>query len=77
MNGSKLTSAPEVTAYLLAHIGGIAATYLINPLIFAALAAAGYGLRIPLAALAMSVLMMFVVLLLFLVMRKMFGDQQS
>ncbi len=77
MNGSKLTSVPEITAYLVAHVGGIAATYLINPIIFATLAAGGYGLRIPLAALAMSVLMMFVVLLLFLVMRKILGSQPS
>jgi hypothetical protein len=77
MNGGKLTSAPEVIAYLVAHIGGIAATYLINPIIFASLAAAGYGLRIPLVALAISVLMMFAVLLLFLVMRKILGNQPS
>jgi hypothetical protein len=74
MNGSKLTSVPEIVAYLLAHIIGIGSTYLINPIVFAALIAGGYRTGIQLVALALSVLTMLVVLLLFLVMRKSFGS---
>lgn len=75
MDGSKLTSAREISAYLVAHIFGIGAAYLINPLIFAALIGAGYRSGLPLVGLTMSVLIMFIVLFLFLIMRKVFSEQ--
>jgi hypothetical protein len=73
MNGGKFTSAPEIAAYLAAHILGIAAAYLVNPIIFAGLIVAGYQPYIPAVALGISLLVMLVVMLVFLALRSAFG----
>ena len=72
MNGDKLTSTPEVAAYLTAHVVGIISLYLINPIIFAALVAAGHQAYIQAVALGISVLTMVAVLFLFLITRRLF-----
>jgi hypothetical protein len=69
MNGSRLTSASEIAAYLAAHILGIAAVYLINPILIAALVGTPYQIYIPAVALGMSLLIMLVVLAMFLAIR--------
>jgi hypothetical protein len=73
MNGSSLTTAPEIAAYLTAHVLGIAVAYGVNPIIFAALVAAGYQTRIPAVAFGISITIMSLVLFLFLVLRSLFG----
>jgi hypothetical protein len=72
MNGDKLTSTPEIAAYLTAHVVGIISVYLINPIIFAALVAAGQQAYIQAIALGMSLLTMIAVLFLFLITRRLF-----
>jgi ABC-type sulfate transport system permease component len=73
MNGSKLTSASEIAVYLAAHILGIAAAYVFNPIIFSVLIVAGYQTYVPAVALGISLLIMLVVLCVFLAMRSAFG----
>jgi hypothetical protein len=74
MNGSRLTSASEIAAYLAAHVLGIAAIYLINPLLFAALVGTPYQIYVPAVALGMSLLVMLVVLAVFLAIRSALGE---
>ena len=73
MNGSRLTSAAEIAAYLAAHILGIAAAYLINPILFATLIGTPYQMYVPAVALGMSLLIMLVVLVMFLAIRSALG----
>jgi hypothetical protein len=73
MNGNKFTSASEIAAYLGAHVLGIVAAYVVNPIIFAALIVAGYQTYVPVVALGISLLIMLVVLFMFLAMRSAFG----
>jgi hypothetical protein len=68
--GKKLTTAPEVAAYFAAHLTGLAALYVINPIVFAALIKSGPQASIQAVALSISLLMMIAVLLLFLFIRK-------
>jgi|HubBroStandDraft_2_1064218.scaffolds.fasta_scaffold2817201_1 hypothetical protein len=75
MNGTKLTTASEIGAYVAAHVVGLMATYLVNPIIFAMLLSSGRQASIPAVALGISLLMMFGVLLLFLVTRKLLGSE--
>ena len=70
MNDGKLTTAPEIAAYVAAHFVGILAVYVINPIVFAELIAAGHRESIQVVALSMSALVMIAVLLLFLFGRK-------
>jgi hypothetical protein len=74
MNGSRLTSASEIAAYLAAHVLGIAAIYLISPLLFAALVGTPYQIYVPAVALGMSLLVMLVVLAIFLAIRSALGE---
>ena len=60
-----------------AHILGIAAVYLINPILFAALVGAHYQMYIPAVALGMSLLIMIVVLVMFLAIRNALGGGPS
>jgi hypothetical protein len=73
MNGSRLTSASEIGAYLAAHILGIAAAYLINPILFATLIGTPYQMYIAAVGLGMSLLFMLVVLAMFLAIRSALG----
>jgi hypothetical protein len=73
MNGSRFTSASEIAAYLVAHILGIAAAYMVNPIIFSALMVAGHQPYVPAVALGMSLLIMVVVLFMFLALRSAFA----
>jgi hypothetical protein len=73
MNGSRLTSSSEIAAYLAAHILGILAIYLVNPILFAALVGTPYQIYVPAVALAMSLLIMLVVLAMFLAIRSALG----
>ena len=77
MNGNSLTSASEIAAYLAAHILGIAAIYLISPILFAALVGTPYQIYIPAVALVMSLIMMLVVLAVFLAIRSALGGGPS
>jgi hypothetical protein len=70
MNEAKLTTAPEVAAYIGAHLAGLAALYVINPIVFTALIKSGQQASIQAAALSISLLTMIAVLLLFLFIRK-------
>ncbi len=66
----KLTDAPELTAYVLAHAAGFAWGYIANPAIFRSLIAQGYREHLLLVGIAISVVVALVVLLIFLVLRK-------
>ena len=70
MNEGKFTTAPEVVAYVAAHLAGLAVIYLVNPIIFRALIESGHQASIQAVVLSMSVLVLIAVLLLFLVTRK-------
>jgi hypothetical protein len=41
MNEAKLTTVPEVAAYIGAHLAGLVALSVINPIVFAALIKSG------------------------------------
>jgi hypothetical protein len=73
MNGSRLTSASEIAAYLVAHVLGIATAYLVNPILFATLIGTPYQVYVPAVGLGMSLLIMLVVLVVFLAIRSALG----
>ena len=65
----KFTDVPEIAAYVIAHAAGIAWAFAVNPLIFRSLIAQGYrNLTAP--ALALSIAVGVVVLLIFLALRR-------
>lgn len=66
----KLTDLPELAAYVLAHVAGLAWAMAVNPMIFRSLIAQGYRDHLLLMGIAMSVAVAAVVLLIFLVLRK-------
>ena len=68
--GAKLTDLPELSAYVLAHAAGLTWGVFVNPVIFRSLVAHGYSDHILLAAIAHSIAVSVVVLLIFLVLRK-------
>jgi hypothetical protein len=70
MNEGKLTTAPEVAAYIGAHLAGMAAIFVIDPMIFRALIESGHRESLQAVALSMSALVMIAVLVLFLFLRK-------
>jgi heme/copper-type cytochrome/quinol oxidase subunit 4 len=76
MNGETLTTGPEVTAYLVAHVIGIVSTYVLSPMMFRAIAAGSLRWMLPAAGLGMSLVTMVVVLFLFLHMRRAFSSSQ-
>ncbi len=67
---AKFTDFPELSAYVLAHAGGIAWGAGVNPLIFRSLFAHGYRNLAPIG-IAISIAVFVVVLLIFLSLRKM------
>jgi hypothetical protein len=75
MNNQPLTTGSEIAAYLVAHIIGIVASYVINPMIFAAINAASRPTILPAVAFGMSLVTMTVVLLLFLALRRAIASQ--
>jgi hypothetical protein len=73
----KLTDLPEIGAYVLAHATGLAWGFGVNPSIFRALAAQGYR-NLLLPSIALSIAIAAVVLLIFLVLRRiMEGTMQT
>jgi hypothetical protein len=66
----KLTDAPEISAYVLAHAAGIAWSLAVNPTIFRSLVAQGHRDHLLLAGIAISIAVSVVVLLIFLFLRK-------
>jgi len=69
----KLTDLPEIGAYVLAHVVGIAWGILANPLIFRTLVTQGYREHLQMIAIAISIVVAVVVLLIFLGLRKVFA----
>ena len=67
--GAKFTDLPELSAYVLAHAAGLTWGVFVNPVIFRSLVAHGYSDHILLAAIAHSIAVSLVVLLIFLVLR--------
>ena len=74
MSDQPLTTGSEIAAYVVAHIIGLASTYLVSPMIFAALDAAGRRGMIPAAGWGLSLVTMAVVLVLFLALRRAFAS---
>jgi len=66
----KLTDLPEISAYVLAHVAGIAWGTIVTPMIFRSLIAQGYRDHLQLIALALATVSSAVVLLLFLILRR-------
>ena len=66
----KLTSVPEIAAYVLAHAAGFAWGLTVNPMIFRSLIAQGYRDHLMLVVIALSIAVSAVVLLVFLLLRK-------
>jgi hypothetical protein len=69
----KLTDLPELGAYVLAHVVGIAWGIIANPLIFRSLVTQGYREHLQMIAIAISIVVALVVLLIFLGLRKLFA----
>ena len=69
----KLTDLREIAAYVLAHAAGIAWGLAVNPMIFRSLFAQGYRDHFLLAAIALTIAVSVVVLLIFLFLRKAMG----
>lgn len=66
---AKLTDAPEVTAYVIAHVAGLVWAYTANPWIYRAiLASKPRDMIVP--SIALGIAVSAVVLLIFLVLRK-------
>jgi hypothetical protein len=70
-----MTNLREVVAYVLAHAAGLAWGFLVNPLIFRSLLAQGYRGHLLLTAIALGIAVSLVVLLLFLVLRKVMANE--
>ena len=66
----KLTDVPEIAAYVLAHMAGLAWGYGVNPMIFRSLVAQGYRDHLVLVAVALGIAVSVVVLLIFLLLRR-------
>jgi len=66
----KLTDVREISAYVLAHVAGLAWGYGVNPMIFRSLVAQGYREHLVLVAVALGIAVSVVVLLIFLLLRK-------
>ena len=73
----KLTDLPDISAYVLAHVAGIAWALAVNPTIFRSLVALGYRDHLLLAGIANSLLISAVVLLIFLLLRKAMAGSSS
>jgi hypothetical protein len=73
MNRGNLTTVPEITAYLAAHLFGWVMLYLLNPIIFRALVAGGHQAIIQVAMVSASLLIMLIVMLLFFIVRRVFA----
>src|ERR1700757_3386286 len=66
----KLTDVPEISAYVLAHVAGLAWGYGVNPMIFRSLIAQGYREHLVLVAVALGIAVSVVVLVIFLLLRR-------
>jgi hypothetical protein len=66
----KLTDLPDISAYVIAHVAGIAWGFGVNPMIFRSLVAQGYRDHLQSAAIALGIAVSAVVLLIFLLLRK-------
>jgi len=66
----KLTDLPELGAYVLAHMAGLAWVVAVNPTVFRSLVAQGYREHLMLLGIANSIVISIVVLLIFLALRK-------
>jgi high-affinity Fe2+/Pb2+ permease len=66
----KLTDVPEIAAYVLAHMAGLAWGYGVNPMIFRSLVAQGHRDHLVLVAVALGIAVSVVVLVIFLLLRR-------
>jgi len=76
MDGQRLTTEPEITAYLVAHAIGIVSSYVLSPMIFRTVANGSLRWMLPMVGIGMSLVIMVVVLFLFLYMRRAFSGNQ-
>ena len=73
----RITSGPDLLAYVLAHAAGFAFAFMVNPMIFRSLIAQGYRAHVLLAAIGLSIATSAVVLLLFLLLRKLIAGSAA